>query len=245
MTSRFREHDEFRCGCGDGRCRHLGRDSSGILSRLATAVCAVFLVLPMAVSHAQNAGEIVRAIQRNYDAARDYQADFRQTTVYRTLNRQIEGRGSVYVGKSAKMLWRYEEPAGQFVLSDGRDLYFYQPTERQIIKTALGSVFRSDLPLSFLLGVGNLERDFQADLVASAKGVHLLTLSPRKANTGVSEIQIAVESGSHDITRVFIEDAAGNGWTFHFDNFQRGVVLDATLFELKVPQGVDIVEFGS
>ena len=223
----------------------MSRGVPGKLGRVAAGVCAAILLLPIQDSGAQDAGDIVREVQRRYDAARDYRADFRQTTEYRTLNRRIEGTGRVYFSKPARMLWRYEEPAGQFVLSDGRHLYFYQPAERQVIKTALGLVFRSDLPLSFLLGIGDLERDFRAELMDSTAEAHLLKLTPRKVNTGVGEIHLSVDPDSHDIRQVLIEDAAGNRWTFRFDNVTHGVGLDPSLFKLKTPQGADIVEFGS
>lgn len=221
------------------------RGGSGLSGRVAAALCAAALLLPLQAARAQEAAEIVREVQRRYDATRDYSADFRQTTEYRTLHRRIEGKGRVYFSKPAKMLWRYEEPAGQFVLSDGRHLYFHQPAERQVIKTVLGSVFRSDLPLSFLLGIGDLDRDFRSELMASTRDAHVLKLFPRKADTGVGEIQLSVEPDSHDIRQILIEDAAGNSWTFRFDNVRHGVGLDPALFELNAPQGVDIVEFGS
>ena len=218
---------------------------STIRSLVAAGVCAGVLALPVHGPAAGGAEEVVREVQRRYDSTRDYEADFRQTTEYRTLNRRIEGKGRVYFSKPAKMLWRYEEPAGQFVLSDGGHLYFYQPAERQVIKTALASMFRSDLPLSFLLGIGDLERDFRAELTESTDEAHVLKLSPRKANSGVGEIHLSVAPDTHDIRRVLIEDAAGNRWIFRFDNIRHGAGLDPGLFKLKTPQGVDIVEFGS
>lgn len=212
---------------------------------LGAAAVAAALLLPVHGAQTQDAREVVREVQRRYDATRDYDADFRQITEYRTLNRRVDGSGRVFFSKPAKMLWRYQEPAGQFVLSDGEHLYFYQPAERQVLKTALGSVFRSDLPLSFLLGIGDLERDFRPELVESTGEEHRLKLSPRKANTGIQEVLLTVDSANHDIRRVLIEDGGGNRWTFHFDNVRRGAGTDPSLFELKVPQDVDIVEFGS
>ncbi len=230
----------------------LGPDSGGLarlsgLSRaLAVALgCGVFLALLAPQAGAQNAAEVVRQVQLRYDATRDYSAEFHQTTEYRTLNRRIAGRGSFYFSRPGRMLWRYEEPAGQFVLSDGRHLYFYQPAERQVIKTAVGVAFRSDLPLSFLLGIGKLERDFRSELLESTAHGHRLKLVPRRANTGLREITLTVDAEGYDIRRVRIEDGSGNLWTFAFENIRRGVGLDPSVFRLKVPQGTDIVEFGS
>ena len=209
---------------------------------LAAAFAAA---LPAQDARAQDADVVVRGVQQRYDATGNYSARFRQTTEYRTLDRRIDGKGRVYFSKPGRMLWRYDEPAGQFVLSDGRHLYFYQPVERQVIKTAFGSAFRSDLPLSFLLGIGDLTRDFRAELAEGSEDAHALKLSPRKPDTGVREVHLSVDTGTHDIRQVRIEDAAGNRWTFRFDDIRHGAGLDPSLFELRAPEGVDIVEFGS
>ena len=209
---------------------------------LAAALAAA---LPVQDARAQDAQAVVRGVQQRYDATGDYSARFRQTTEYRTLNRRIEGKGRVYFSKPGRMLWRYDEPAGQFVLSDGRHLYFYQPVERQVIKTAFGAAFRSDLPLSFLLGIGDLTRDFRAELTDGSGDAHVLELSPRKPDTGVREVLLSVDPGAYDIRQVRIEDAAGNRWTFRFEDIRHGAGLDPSLFRLKAPEGVDIVEFGS
>lgn len=234
-------------------CTHLDPDGGRmwrfwITCRPALAVvlgCVAVLTALAPQAGARNAAEVVREVQRRYDSTRDYSAEFHQTTEYRTLNRSISGRGSFYFSRPGKMLWRYEEPAGQFVLSDGRHLYFYQPAERQVIKTAVRGAFRSDLPLSFLLGIGKLERDFRAELLESSADGHRLRLIPRRANTGLREIILTADTQRYDIRRVRIEDGGGNLWTFGFENIRRGVVLDPSVFQLKVPQGVDIVEFGS
>ncbi len=232
---------------------HLDPDGGRLLRlwitcRPALAVvlgCVAVLTALAPQAGARNATEVVREVQRRYDSTRDYSAEFHQTTEYRTLNRSISGRGSFYFSRPGKMLWRYEEPAGQFVLSDGRHLYFYQPAERQVIKTAVRGAFRSDLPLSFLLGIGKLERDFRAELLEGSADGHRLRLIPRRANTGLREIILTADAERYDIRQVRIEDGGGNLWTFGFENIRRGVVLDPSVFRLKVPQGVDIVEFGS
>lgn len=222
-----------------------GRRRARRVAAVGWLAAALAAALPVQDARAQDAQAVVRGVQQRYDATGDYSARFRQTTEYRTLNRRIEGKGRVYFSKPGKMLWRYDEPAGQFVLSDGRHLYFYQPVERQVIKTAFGAAFRSDLPLSFLLGIGDLTRDFRAELTDGSGDAHVLELSPRKPDTGVRDVRLSVDPGTHDIRQVRIEDAAGNRWTFRFDDIRHGAGLDPSLFRLEAPEGVDIVEFGS
>jgi len=111
-----------------------------------------------------NADAIVDKLQKNYDATVDFVADFRQETEVKTLNRSLKASGKLSFKRPGKMLWRYDEPKGQFVLADGKHLYFYQPEQNQVIKSPLKNAFRGDIPLSFLLGLGNLKKDFNVTL---------------------------------------------------------------------------------
>lgn len=190
------------------------------------------------------AGEIVDRLQKNYDTAVDFAADFRQETEVKTLNRSLKAFGRVTFKRPGKMLWRYEEPKEQFVLADGKHLYFYQPDQNQIIKTPLQSAFRSDIPLSFLLGIGNLKKDFNAILKATEETQYVLRLEPKGESGGLTEILLGVSKDSFDILWASIRDAAGNLTTIRFSGLRKGVGVNDSLFRLQLPQGVDIVELG-
>src|SRR5262245_28672101 len=79
----------------------------------------------------QSADQIADGLQKNYDATIDFVADFRQETEVRTLNRNLKAWGKLTFKRPGKMLWRYEQPKGQIVLADGKNLYFYQPEQNQ------------------------------------------------------------------------------------------------------------------
>lgn len=210
-------------------------------------LCAVLLLTIAAVGHAKpTVGEsLLDSIQERYDSMNDYRAEFEQVTEYQTVNRTIRGKGEVYYKKPGRMLWVYEEPDGQFVLADGRHLYFYQPQENQVIKTLLGAAFRSDLPLSFLLGIGQIRTYFNAGVVEQIDNNYQVDLYPRKADAGFKKLQLTVSSENYDIKHAQIEDVGGNRWTIHFRNIEHDIGLKPSVFELKVPAGADIVEFGS
>src|SRR4029077_18544117 len=158
----------------------------------------------------QNADAIVDSLQKNYDATIDFTADFRQETEVKALNRNLKAWGKLSFKRPGKMLWRYEEPKGQFVLADGKNLYFYQPEQNQVIKSPLKNAFRSDIPLSFLLGIGNLKRDFNATLKSTDENQHVLSLEPKGDWGGFSEVLVGVSRTTSDILWVSIRDAASN-----------------------------------
>lgn len=199
-----------------------------------------------AVMGAGNSGAdaAVDALQKSYDATADFVADFRQETEVKTLNRTMKASGKLFFKRPGKMFWRYEEPKNQFVLADGKYLYFYQPEQNQVIKSPLKNAFRGDIPLSFLLGIGNLKKDFTATLKASDETQNVLRLEPKGEAGGYGEILVAVSKATSDIQWISVRDAASNLTTLRFTAMRKGVGVSDNLFQVKIPNGADIVEMG-
>jgi outer membrane lipoprotein carrier protein len=217
--------------------------ASKILSRL------IFIVATTAASYGlaadgRSADQIVDSLQKNYDATVDFVANFRQETEVKTLNRNLKAWGKLTFKRPGKMLWRYEEPKGQFVLADGKNLYFYQPEQNQVIKSSLSNAFRSDIPLSFLLGLGNLKKDFNAELKGADENQYVLRLEPKEDLGGFSEVLVGVSRSTSDILWVSVRDAANNVTTIRFSAMRKGIGVQESLFRFQLPEGVDVVELG-
>lgn len=205
---------------------------------------ALFSGFRASAAETDAAGAIVDSLQKNYDATTDFIADFRQETEVKNLNRTLKATGKLSFKRPGKMLWLYEEPKGQFVLADGKHLYFFQPEQNQVIKSPLKNAFRGDIPLSFLLGLGNLKKDFNATLKGSEENQHVLRLEPKGEAGGYSEILVGVSKSSSDIVWVSVRDAANNLTTLRFSNMRKGVGIKDSLFQVQIPKGADIVELG-
>jgi outer membrane lipoprotein carrier protein len=227
------------------------REKSKIKIKIGLAVW-LFMVLVVVsgsplwslAAESNSAEAIVDRLQKSYDATADFTADFRQENEVKTLNRTLKASGKVSFKRPGKMLWRYDEPKGQFVLADGRHLYFYQPEQNQVIKSPLKNAFRGDIPLSFLLGLGNLKKDFNAALKSTEENSYVLRLEPKGEAGGFSEILLAVSKSSSDILWVSIRDAAANLTTIRFSAMRKGVGLNDSLFQVQIPSGADVVELG-
>ena len=209
-----------------------------------TAVAAPGTPFWSFAAESSSAEPIVDRVQKSYDATVDFVADFRQETEVKTLNRTLKASGKVSFKRPGRMLWRYEEPKGQFVLADGKHLYFYQPEQNQVIKSPLKNAFRGDIPLSFLLGLGNLKKEFNATLKSTDENSYVLRLEPKGEAGGFSEILLAVNKSTSDILWVSVRDAAANLTTIRFSGMRKGVALNDSLFQVQIPKGADVVELG-
>jgi outer membrane lipoprotein carrier protein len=231
-----------------GQALSASKDSRSI--KRLVAICAFCLFIaaamgtPVRAAESAGADAIVERLQRNYDATNDFVADFQQETEVKTLDRKLKTSGKLSFKRPGKMLWRYDTPKDQFVLADGQHLYFYQPEQNQIIKSPLKNAFRTDIPLSFLLGLGNLKKDFNASLKATEDNQHILRLEPKGEAGGYSDILMGVSKATSDILWVSVRDGAGNVTTIRFSDMRKGTGIKESLFQLQIPEGADIVELG-
>jgi outer membrane lipoprotein carrier protein len=220
------------------------KTASRILSWLIFVLAATTTGAPSSAADGRSADQIADSLQKNYDATVDFVADFRQETEVKTLNRNLKAWGKLTFKRPGKMLWRYEEPKGQFVLADGKNLYFYQPEQNQVIKSPLSNAFRSDIPLSFLLGLGNLKKDFNVALKGADENQYVLRLEPKGDLGGFSEVLVGVSRSTSDILWVSVRDAASNLTTIRFSAMRKGIGAQESLFRFQLPDGVDVVELG-
>jgi outer membrane lipoprotein carrier protein len=226
----------------------LGKSKLKMASKILSCLIIIFLAATTAVyslaADSRGADQIVESLQKNYDATVDFVADFRQETEVKTLNRNLKAWGKLTFKRPGKMLWRYEEPKGQFVLADGKNLYFYQPEQNQVIKSPLSNAFRSDIPLSFLLGLGNLKKDFDAAIKGTDENQYVLRLEPKGDLGGFSEVLVGVSRSTSDILWISVRDAASNITTIRFSAMRKGIGVQESLFRFQLPDGVDVVELG-
>ena len=194
---------------------------------------------------AESDDQIVDQLQKSYDSISDFTADFRQETEYKTLNKTLKAWGKVSYKRPGKMLWRFDEPKNQWVLADGQSLYFYQPENKQVLKTPLKSAFTSNVPLTFLLGIGNLKRDFKVTSKGTEGNLYVLQLGPKDGSKGVEEVTLGVDKQNYQINWARIKDPAGNLTTVNVTNIRRGVGVSDSIFRLQVPQGADLVDAGA
>jgi outer membrane lipoprotein carrier protein len=215
---------------------------------LSYGLCLVFAGAiasrPARAAESGSADAVIDRLQRNYDSTTDFTANFHQETEVKTLDKSLKASGKLFFKRPGKMLWRYETPKDQFVLADGKYLYFYQPEQNQVIKSPLQNAFRSDIPLSFLLGLGNLKNDFNASLKATEENQYVLRLEPKKEAGGYSDILMGVSKDSADILWVSVRDGVGNLTTIRFSDMRKGTGVKDALFQLEIPAGADIVELG-
>lgn len=179
-------------------------------------------------------------LQSRYETTRTLTADFRQSVESPTLASPLESRGTLAFEKPNRMRWDYAAPDPQLIVGDGETLWIYQPGDKQVIKAPLAQAFQAQTPVSFLAGLGRVERDFQASLERDEPARWVLRLVPRK-DASIGALTLVVRKADATVEEARITDPVGTTTRIVFANERRNVPLDAALFRFTPPPGVDVV----
>jgi outer membrane lipoprotein carrier protein len=182
----------------------------------------------------------LRRLQERYDGTRTMTADFRQTVESPTLAGTLESRGTVAFEKPNRMRWDYAAPDRQLIVGDGTTLWIYQPDDKQVIKAPLGEAFQARTPVSFLGGLGQIERDFAPSLEREDTRRWVLRLVPR-TDQGIGTLTLTVRKEDASVEEARVTDPLGTSTRLELSAERRNVPLGAELFRFAPPPGVDVV----
>ncbi|HYB89448.1 MAG TPA: outer membrane lipoprotein chaperone LolA [Candidatus Binataceae bacterium] len=183
--------------------------------------------------------KVLDGLQRHYQATNAYSAKFdEKITAVGAPPRARQG--TVYFKKPGRMRWEFKAPAEELILSDGKNLYNYDPGLNQVLETPLEQALRAPGATEFLLGVGNLKRDFDATAPAAtpADGQVHVALKPKQ---GGYAIELGLDPAKYDIRSLRLIDQLGNVTAIQFNEVNDTVDLADSLFTFTPPPGADIV----
>ncbi len=186
----------------------------------------------------------VAAIQRRYGAVRDLRSRFVQESRSVALGRRgavSVSSGTVTFAKPGKMRWSYQEPEQSLVVSDGSWLWIYDPANREAQRYAVADGYLSGAAIQFLLGEGDIPRDFRVSAESCTGEVVDLELVPRQAST-YEKLWVRVDRSSGDLLETTVVDLLGNATRVAFQEIQVNLDPAPELFRFDPPAGVRVIE---
>lgn len=190
------------------------------------------------------ADETIDAVQRRYESIADFRADFVQTT--RTV--ALAGapgpetsRGTVVFAKPAKMRWSYTAPEPSLTVSDGETLWLYDPARAEVQRmSGIGGYF-SGAAVQFLLGEGDVRRDFEITALACTAESGELELVPR-ADASYEKLRILVDRATGELRRSTVIDMLGNVTEIEFRDVRANQHPEDGVFQFTPPDGVEVID---
>jgi chaperone LolA len=192
-------------------------------------------------SSAANLNAVLDRFQQHYQATTSFSAEFDQT-ITRPGVPPLRRSGTIYYQRPGKLRWEFEGSQSETIVSDGKTIYDFDPGLNQVVETPLTEAFRNQAAAAFLLGAGDVKRDFEAKTVSDSDGLMQLVLTPKQ---GGEKIEAGIERNTYNIVTLSLGDAMGNRTQFKFSSIKLNPPLEASRFTFTPPDGVDIVKPGN
>jgi outer membrane lipoprotein carrier protein len=218
--------------------------------RLAIAIAAAALAAGPAAGGAPAAaggdcaGAVAAALQRRYESVRDLSARFEQTTKSAALGgpgSTTRSSGQLVFAKPGRMRWSYEAPEPSLVVSDGKQLWIYDPSRHEVQRLSVTQEYLSGAALSFLFGEGQLAREFEIRALECGESEATLELVPREAAT-YEKLRARIDPRSGELRATTVIDLLGNETTVALSETRVNQAPKAELFHFDVPAGAQVVD---
>jgi outer membrane lipoprotein carrier protein len=208
-----------------------------ILAGAVPAHCET--IAPSGAPASQDLKPVLDRLQHHYRDTNSFSAKFNEEVA--TVGAPVRKRqGTVSFRKPGRMRWDFDDPEKQTIVSDGETLYSYDPDLNQVVETPLKQALKSSSATSFLLGIGNINRDFKAAFAHPATPTGLVDLI-LDAKTGGYKIEVGLDPKTYNLMTLTLTDQLGDVTRIAFSDIHDNVELPDSSFAFKAPPGADIV----
>lgn len=219
-------------------------------------------VLPAAAEDASLA-EVIATLEQGYAGLKDLRASFSQTTTLPGLPRPQTGNGELLLRRpdqgAAQFRFDYAKPKQQ-IISNGKQLWFHQPENRQVIVTSAEKLLKGggSLAMAYLTGLGDVSRDFTAAFAKPARDKqnnYLIDLTPRTPTPALARLRLAISreaveqrlasgtAGNHfPIVSSVVVDGSGAETRIDYSRVRTNSGIGATRFTFAIPAGTEIIK---
>ncbi|HKC60098.1 MAG TPA: outer membrane lipoprotein carrier protein LolA [Myxococcales bacterium] len=168
------------------------------------------------------AAAVARRVQRHYERIQDFTASFAQTSTYPTFGNVKNATGKVFLKKPVLLRWQYDD--GRVILIDGKELWNWNPEDKEAqVKRGFG-VDQVPPEFAFLFGKGKLLDRFAVRGVPRPEGLpagDAIELVPRKESADVQKLLFVVDprgqvlatvltNGQGDVNQLIFSDVKVN-----------------------------------
>ena len=242
--------------------KKLGQDSRGdivyknrlIVFTLLIAGILVFntLVLSREISKPKNLGDILSEMEKANTAFKTLKASIVYTRTITLLESTEISEGELSYKKPKRMYLKFYPPRNEVNVVDGKSVWVYHPSEKQVEKYEMINSRQSSQGVSFFeFGYGEsveaAKKDYTITLLDTKedgkKRFYILDLQPKDPKAQYSGIRLWVEEGVWLPGRIELYESQGEVVNvIELKNIKLNKGMSDKLFVFDVPRGIEVVE---
>ena len=190
--------------------------------------------------------DIIQMIQKQYQSILSFSGHFIQTSFRNNTEIARKAKGLVSYKRPGKMRWLYEAPEEQLLVTNGEILWLFDPLLENVTIQKLEKLTHGTA-LSFLLGLGDIQADFNQRVVISqvlftSSEALIVELEPKKEAANLSFIQLAVHPVTYNLQKIALMDQQSNYRIIELESMSYNIALEDNFFEFKVTPDMEVIE---
>ena len=202
--------------------------------------CAPGLVFK-AMAEENELETILHGIEQRY-AGKGFSATFFQESMLKAMQISDTAEGQLTVKRPGKMRWEYEIPEKQIIITNGSNMWVYQPRDKQVMVGAAPEYFGEGNGAGFLADINKVRKGFVIKMTEpQAKDHYRLTMTPRKPTQDLADITISVAKTTFQVDQIVTHNAYGDETRIVLENYRFNLDPDEALFNFNIPEGVDVI----
>ena len=185
--------------------------------------------------------DLTARVQKDYQSLTGFEARFTQTD-QRLNGKGARAKGRLAYQKPGRMRWEYEPPEEQLLVTDGATVWLFDPLLENVTVQPLQAMTRGT-PLSFLLGLGDLGKEFSCrahTVTPPDDGLQYLELLPRTAVPGLAFVQLGVNT-QFRFTALRMVDSEGSIRTIRLEGMTLRNSFPQGHFLFSIPDGMEVI----
>ena len=197
-------------------------------------VLALACLVPLA-AHAAGARDQLRSFVAQVSNAT---GSFSQYTVGQQGQTRPAQSGVFSFERPGKFKWAVQKPYEQLIVSDGKQVFQYDPDLAQVTVRAVDQAIGAS-PAAILFGSGSLEDAFDVEARPERDGLQWLRARPRGGDAGFTQVDIGMRDALP--ARIELLDAFGQTTRVDLSDIRPQAGLPEDEFRFTPPAGTDVV----
>ena len=184
------------------------------------------------------ADDAAERLTERLDPLERYQAAFEQQILDGSGERLQSARGEMWLSRPGMLRWEVEAPYSQTVVSDGDDVYMYDPDLEQVTVQEMDDRVTHTPALLLSGSVDDLTESYEV-FYEQDGGEDVFTLVPISADTLFEELSMVFDADT--LTELWMMDSTGQRTAITFSNITLNGEIAEDMFDFEIPEGTDVI----
>ncbi|MFW3613942.1 outer membrane lipoprotein chaperone LolA [Billgrantia antri] len=198
------------------------------------AALALTVLMPATAMASEGAERLTRMLE----PLQTVEARFEQLILDGSGERLQQANGHMWLSRPGKFRWEVDAPYQQEVVSDGSEVYLYDPDLEQVTVQALDERVTHTPALLLSGSAGELTESYEVSRQQQG-GSETFRLVPKAADTLFEELHMTFNG--ERLAALQMIDSTGQETVIEFSEVRTNQGIDDSRFAFEIPDGADVI----